>query len=140
MIDEFLYVHRILVYVFLAFLAFGMVIPALSKDAMRFKKASFIYTMSFQGLATMVAFAGTVLLYAGHLSWDIFSISMVVVWAVMMFIEVKKYRLIKYANLTDSATLSLLKSGFSKISLLQIFIVCLMIGMMYLRNSGAFGV
>jgi len=136
MINEFLFVHKSLVYLFLIFLVAGMMIPFAIKDALKFKKASFIYTMTFQGLATMVAFAGLVLLYAGHLSWDIYSASMVVVWGVMMFIEIKKYRLIKYANLTHQETLDILKSGFSKISVLQILILLAMIAIMILKTSG----
>jgi hypothetical protein len=140
MIDEFLFVHRVLVYIFLAFLVSGLLIPFAIKDALKFKKASLTYTMTFQGIATMVAFAGLVLLYAGHMSWDIFSASMVLVWALMMFIEIKKYRLIKYANLTHQDTFDLLKSGFNKISILQIVILLMMIGVMFLKNSGAISV
>jgi len=140
MINEFLFVHKILVYIFLAFLVGGLAIPYMVSDALKFKKASFIYTMTFQGLATMVAFAGLVLLYAGHLSWDIFSIAMVLVWGVMMFIEIKKHRLIKYANLTHDETFKLLKGGFSKISILQIMILLAMIAIMALKSSGVLSV
>jgi hypothetical protein len=136
MISEFLWVHRFLVYLFLAFLMSGLTIPILTNEPLKFKKVSFIYTMSFQGIATMVAFAGLVLLYAGHLSWDIYSMTMVLVWGVMIFIEVKKYRLIKYANLTHSETFAILKSGFQKISILQILILVAMIAVMVLKNSG----
>jgi len=136
MIDEFLFVHKSLVYLFLIFLFSGLAIPIFSSEAIRFKKASFIYTMSFQGLAMMVAFAGLVLLYAGHLEWDIYSATMVIVWGVMMFIEIKKYRLIKYANLTHNETFALLKSGFTKISILQILILFAMIALMVLKNTG----
>jgi len=136
MTNEFLFVHKILVYIFLAFLVGGLAIPALTKEPLGFKKASFIYTMTFQGIATMVAFAGLVLLYAGHLSWDIYSASMVLVWGLMMFIEIKKYRLIKYANLSKSETLAILKSGFNKISILQILILLAMIAIMMLKTSG----
>ena len=136
MIDEFLWVHRFLVYLFLAFLVGGLTIPILANEPLKFKKASFIYTMSFQGIASMVAFAGLVLLYAGHLSWDIYSIAMILIWSVMIFIEVKKYRLIKYANLAHSETFTLLKNGFNNISILQILILLVMIAVMVLKNSG----
>jgi hypothetical protein len=139
MINELMFVHKILVYIFFIFLVAGFAIPPMINDAYKFKKASFIYTMTFQALASMVAFAGLVVLYAGHMSWDIFSVSMVLVWGMMMFIEIKKYRLIKYADLTHSDNFAIIKQGFNKITILQVLIIVGMIGVMSLKNMGVFG-
>jgi hypothetical protein len=139
MINELMFAHKILVYMFFIFLVAGFALPSVISDAYKFKKASFIYTMVFQAIASMVAFAGLVVLYAGRMSWDIFSISMVLVWAMMMFIEIKKYRLIKYADLTHSENFAIIKKGFGKISILQVLIIVGMIGVMSLKNMGVFG-
>jgi hypothetical protein len=139
MINELMFVHKILVYIFAIFLLVGFVMPSMINDAFKFKKMSFIYTMTFQAFASMVAFAGLVVLYAGHMSWDIFSVSMVLVWAMMMFIEIKKHRLIKYADLTKEQNFTIIKQGFNKISILQVLIIVGMIGVMSLKNMGVFG-
>jgi hypothetical protein len=139
MINELMFVHKILVYIFAIFLVIGFIMPPMINDAFKFKKRSFIYTMTFQAFASMVAFAGLVVLYAGHMSWDIFSVSMVLVWAMMMFIEIKKHRLIKYADLTKEQNFTIIKQGFNKISILQVLIIVGMIGVMSLKNMGVFG-
>ena len=128
--------HSLLVKIFLGFLAGGVVIPFLVKKPLGFKKASFIYTMIFQAIATMVAFAGLVALFAGNLGWEGTTIIMGIVWALMMFIEIKKYKLIKVANLQNSDTLKILKSAFIKISLVQIAFVAIMVALMILKAKG----
>jgi len=139
MINELMFVHKVLVYIFFIFLVAGFAVPPTINDAFRFKKTSFIYTMIFQAFASMVAFAGLVVLYAGHMSWDMFSVSMVLVWGMMMFIEIKKHRLIKYADLTQEQNFTVIKQGFNKISILQVLIIVAMIGVMSLKNMGLFG-
>ena len=128
--------HSLLVKIFLGFLVGGVVIPFLVKKPLGFKKASFIYTMIFQAIATMVAFAGLVAVFTGDLGWEITTIIMSIVWALMMFIEIKKYKLIKVANLQNSDTLKMLKSAFIKISLVQIALVAIMVVLMILKAKG----
>lgn len=128
--------HSLLVKIFLGFLVGGVVIPFLAKKPLGFKKASFIYTMIFQAIATMVAFAGLVAVFTGDLGWEITTIIMSIVWALMMFIEIKKYKLIKVANLQNSDTLKMLKSAFIKISLVQIALVAIMVVLMILKAKG----
>ena len=137
MIEEMLAAHSILVKVFLGFLVVGLFIPMMTaKNPMGFRKASFIYTMIFQAIATMIAFAGIVAVFAGDLGWSLSTIIMVVVWAVLMYIEIKKYKLIKLANLQNPDTHKLLKGAFLKISSVQILLVVVMVVLMVLKVKG----
>lgn len=129
--------HSILVKVFLGFLVVGLIIPFVTaKNPLGFRKASFIYTMIFQAIATMIAFAGIVAVFTGDLGWSVTTIIMVVVWAIMMYIEIKKFKLIKVANLQDTQTHKILKSAFVKISIVQILLVVIMVVLMVLKAKG----
>jgi len=137
MVAEMIMAHSILIKIFLGFLVAGLAIPFVTaKNPLGFKKASFIYTMIFQALATMIAFSGVVAIYAGHRGWDTASIIMVVVWVALMFIEIKKYKLIKLSDLHNRNTHLLLKSAFFKISLIEIFLVVAMVVLMVLKAKG----
>lgn len=129
--------HSILVKVFLGFLVGGLMIPFMTaKNPLGFRKASFIYTMIFQAIATMIAFAGLVAVFTGDLGWSVTTIIMVVVWAIMMYIEIKKHKLIKVANLQNEGTYKVLKSAFVKISIVQILLVVIMVVLMVLKAKG----
>jgi len=66
MIEEMLAAHSILVKAFLGFLVGGLFIPMMTaKNPLGFKKSSFIYTMIFQAIATMIAFSGIVAVFTG---------------------------------------------------------------------------
>jgi len=137
MVEEMLAAHSILVKVFLGFLVGGLLIPVMTaKNPLGFRKASFIYTMIFQALATMIAFAGIVAVFTGDLGWSISTIIMVVVWAVLMYIEIKKYKLIKIANLDNADAHKLLKGVFWNISAVQIVLVAVMVVLMVLKAKG----
>jgi len=135
-VTQMLIIHSILVKAFLGFLVVGLFIPLLVKDPAGFKKASFIYTMVFQALATMIAFAGVVAVFTGDLGWQVTTIIMVVVWAVMMYTEIKKHKLVKIANLENEQTFKVIKSAFIKISLVQILLVAVMVVLMILKAKG----
>lgn len=129
--------HSLLVKVFLGFLVGGLAIPFMTaKNPLGFKKASFIYTMVFQAIATMIAFAGFVAVFTGDLGWSVTTIIMMVVWGLMMFIEIKKYKLIKVAHLENEQTFKVLKSAFVKISLVQVLLVVIMVVLMILKAKG----
>lgn len=137
MIEEMLAAHSILVQAFLGFLVAGLLIPMLTvKNPLGFKKASFIYTMIFQAIATMIAFSGIVAVFTGDLGWPLSTIIMVVIWAVLMYIEIKKHKLIKIANLQNPETHKLLRGVFFKISSLQILLVAVMVVLMVLKAKG----
>jgi len=135
-VAQMLDMHSILVKGFLGFLIIGIFIPLIFKKPAAFKKGSFVYTMIFQAIATMVAFAGLVAVFTGNLSWGITTIIMVVIWIVMMYVEIKKYKLIKVANLYDIDTFKVVKSAFLKISILQILLVAVMVVLMILKAKG----
>ena len=136
-VTQMLNTHSMLVYIFLGFLVLGALVPLLtSKKPTAFKKASFIYTMTFQAIATMVAFAGIVAVFTGDLGWPVTTIIMFAVWAVLMMTEIKKHKLIKLANLNNPETHTLLKGAFLKISGVQILLVLVMIGIMVLKAEG----
>ncbi len=129
--------HSLLVKVFLGFLVLGLIIPfATAKNPLGFRKSSFIYTMIFQAIATMIAFAGIVAIFTGDLGWSTTSIIMVAVWAVMMYIEIKKYKVIKLANLDNPENHKLLKGAFIKISIVQILLVVIMVVLMIFKAKG----
>jgi hypothetical protein len=137
MVEEMLAAHSILVKVFLGFLVGGLAIPAMTAaNPLGFKKASFIYTMIFQALATMIAFAGIVAIFTGDLGWSVTTIIMVVVWAALMAIEIKKHKAIKLANLENAQTHQMLKGAFLKISLVQIVLVAGMVVLMVFKAKG----
>lgn len=137
MVEEMLAAHSILVKVFLGFLVGGLAIPVITaKNPLGFKKASFIYTMIFQALATMIAFAGIVAIFTGDLGWSVTTIIMVVVWAALMMIEIKKHKAIKLANLENAQTHQMLKGAFLKISLVQIVLVAGMVVLMVFKAKG----
>jgi len=136
-VTEILAIHSILVKVFLGFLVVGLFIPFMTaKNPQGFKKASFIYTMIFQAIASMIAFAGLVAVFTGDLGWSTTTIIMVAVWAIMMYIEIKKYKLIKLANSQNTDTVKVLKSAFIKISIIQISLVAIMVVLMILKAKG----
>ena len=124
--------HSLLVQVFLGFLVVGIVVPLVAKTPAGFKKASFIYTMIFQALATMIAFAGIVAVFTGDLGWPATTIIMFAVWAIMMYIEIKKHKLVKMANLENIDTFKVIKGAFLKISIVQILLVLIMYAIMML--------
>ncbi len=137
MVAEMLVTHSILVKVLLGFLVGGLFIPFLTaKNPFGFRKVSFIYTMVFQAILTMIAFAGIVAIFAGDLGWTISTIIMLALWAVMMFTEIKKYKLIKTANLENNDTHKMLKGAFIKISIVHILLVVIMVVIMVLRAKG----
>lgn len=135
-VAQMLSAHSILVKAFLGFLVVGIFIPLMVKKPAGFKKASFIYTMIFQALATMIAFAGIVAVFTGDLGWTVTIIIMVVVWAVMMYIEIKKHKLVKMANLENVDTFKVIKGAFLKISVVQILLVAVMVVLMILKAKG----
>ena len=136
-VAEMLAMHSILIKVFLGFLVGGLIIPFMTaKNPLGFRKGSFIYTMIFQGLITMIAFAGIVAVFTGDLGWSVTTIIMVAVWAIMMYIEIKKYKAIKLANIQNPETHKVLKSAFVKISIVQILLVTIMTVLMILKAKG----
>ena len=137
MIAQMLATHSILVKVFLGFLVAGLFIPMMTaKNPLGFRKASFIFTMTFQGLATAVAFTGLVAMFAGDLPFSMDVMIMTAIWALMMFIEIKKYKLIKMAKIQNPETHKMLKGGFLKITAIQILLVAVMVVLMVLKAKG----
>jgi len=140
-VAEMLAMHSVLVKIFLGFLVGGLLLPFMAgKTPQGFKKASFIYTMIFQAIATMIAFAGLVAVFTGELGWEMTTIIMVVVWAIMMYIEIKKYKLIKLANSQNTDTFKTLKSAFVKISVIQVLLVAIMVVLMVLKAKGVISI
>jgi hypothetical protein len=137
MIESMLFTHSILVKLFLAFLVVGMLTPLLTvKNPQGLKKAGLIYTFLFQALATMVAFSGIVLFFVAEYSMSTPIIIMIAVWVVMMYIEIRKYKLIKVANLQNPTTNQLIRRAFYMISLVQILLLAAMVVLMVLRAKG----
>ena len=141
MIETILLTHSILVKVLLAFLVLGLFIPkATASNPLKFKKASFIYTMIFQALMTMIAFAGVVALITGDLPFGISTIIMILVFAIMMALEIVKFKKIKKANLEDESTFAILRSSFLKTGIINIVILVIMVVLMILKAKGVIAI
>ncbi len=138
MLEQMVASHNFLVQVFVVFLIGGLLIPMMTaKKPLGFRKASFIYTMIFQAIATMIAFSGLVAMMTGELGLTLSTIIMIVIWAALMYIEIKKYKLIKVANIENPETHKLLKGAFMKISAVQILLVAVMIVLKVMEVKGA---
>ncbi|MDQ7085896.1 MAG: hypothetical protein Q9M36_13735 [Sulfurovum sp.] len=136
-VTQMLATHSFLINAFLGFLLGGLLLPFVTaKSPAGFKKASFIYTMMFQAIITMVAFAGLVAVFTGDLGWSLTTILMVVLWAIMMYIEIQKHKVIKIANVQNAQTHKVLRGASVKISLVQIFLLAIMMGIMMLKAQG----
>ena len=123
MLPEMLMTHSVLIYAFIAFIALGFLVPILKKEALAFKKASFIYTMIFQAIITMIVFSGIVALIVGDLDFNLPIIVMTAVITVMMGIEISKHKRIKKADLEDDETFSMIRKGFTKASVLNLIVL-----------------
>ena len=137
MIETMLFTHSILIKLFLGFLVGGLLMPMMTtKNPQALKKISMIYTFIFQAIITMIAFAGLVAMIVGEYPLSLAIIIMIVIWAVMMYIEIRKHKLVKIANLENPTTYKLIKSAFIKIGVVQIVLVAAMVVMMVLRAKG----
>jgi len=137
MLEQMLASHSILVKIFLGFLVAGLFIPMMTaKKPLGFRKASFIYTMIFQGLATMIAFSGLIAMITGEMGLSASIIIMIVIWAVLMYIEIRKYKLIKVAKIENPETHRVLKGAFLKISAVHIVLVAAMVVLMVFKAKG----
>ena len=137
MLEQMLASHSILVKIFLGFLVAGLLIPVMTaKNPLGFRKSSFIYTMIFQGLVTMIAFTGLLAMVTVEMGLSISIIIMIVIWAVLMYIEIRKYKLIKVAKIENPDTHKLLKGAFLKITAIQILLVAVMVVLMVFKAKG----
>jgi len=137
MVAQVIVSHSILVKIFLAFLVAGFFIPVMTaKHPLKFRKASFIYTMIFQAIASMIAFTGLVALAMGNSGFTASIVLMVLIWIAMMFIEIKKYKVIKTTDIEDPVNHALLKSLFYKISAVQVFLIAVMVILMVFKAKG----
>ena len=137
MLETMLMTHSILIKAFLGFLVLGLFIPkSTAKNSLKFKKASFIYTMIFQALMTMIVFVGIIALVQGDLPFGLSTIIMVVVFAIMMALEIVKYKKIKKGNLEDEATFATLRTGFLKTGIINIVILIAIVVLMILKAKG----
>jgi hypothetical protein len=133
--------HSLLVKIFLGFVFAGIAIPILLKQKPEgFKKASFIYTMVFQAIITAILATGIYALIEGGLEFTISTIAMIVVWALMMFLEIKRHKAIKSLNANDLTRSNELKSSFIKTSVIQILLISLMVVLMILKAKGVVAV
>ena len=129
--------HSILIKAFLGFLVLGLFIPKMTaSNPLKFKKASFIYTMVFQALMTMIVFVGIVALVQGDLPFGVSTIIMVIVFAIMMALEIVKYKKIKKGDLEDESSLTNLRSGFMKTGIINIIILVAIVVLMILKAKG----
>lgn len=123
MLETMLSTHSALNYIFIVFILLGFLVPVMAKEPLGFKKASFIYTMIFQAIITMIAFSGIVALVSGDMPFNMPVIAMIAVFAAMMGIEISKHKRIKKGNTNDEATFAMLRAGFTKATVLNLIII-----------------
>jgi hypothetical protein len=92
--------------------------------------------MVFQAIATMVVFTGMVAMVMGEYGFTLSIILMIVVWAVLMYIEIRKYRLIKLSSIQMPEIHQMLKNAFLQISMVQIMLVAVIVIFMLLKARG----
>jgi protein-S-isoprenylcysteine O-methyltransferase Ste14 len=137
MLEQMLATHSLLVKIFLGFLMAGLFIPVMTaKKPLGFRKASFIYTMVFQAIATMIAFTGLISMVTAKTGLSVSMIIMIVIWALLMYLEIRKYKLIKVAKIENPETHKVLKGGFLKISAIHILLVAIMVVLMIFKAKG----
>ena len=136
MLAEMLLTHRVLIYAFIGFIVLGFLIPIKKKEPLAFKKSSFLYTMIFQAIITMIVFSGIVSLVVGNFDFGMRIIIMIAVFAVMMGIEISKYKRIKKADLEDNATFNMIRSGFTKATVLNLVVLVGIIVFMMVQAKG----
>jgi len=138
MVEEIIASHRFLVEFFALFVLVGLMIPKMTAgNLLKFRKASFIYTMTFQAIATMAAFTGLVAMVVGKYTFGLSIILMILIWGALMFIEIKKYKTIKTARVESTETHTLLQTLFYKITTVQFFLIAVMVGIKMMEVKGA---
>jgi len=137
MLETMLSTHSILNYIFIGFLILGFAAPTMVKEPLAFKKTSFIYTMVFQAIITMVLFSGIVGLVVGEFAFDMPIIVMVGAFAVMMAIEISRHKRIKKMNLEDPKNFEMAQSGLYKAGVLNLIVVLAVTIFMFVRTQGA---
>jgi hypothetical protein len=137
MLGEVFATHSVLVQVFLWFLVGALFVPmVIRNNALGFRKANFIFTLVYQALATMIAFSGLVLYVLSDMTFSGLMIFMVVVWALLMFIEIKKYKVIKVAKVEKPEVYRTVKGLFYKITAVQIFLIVVTVVITILVKKG----
>ena len=137
MLETMLLTHSILVKAFLGFLVLGLLVPMMTKtEPLGFKKASFIYTMIFQAIITMIVFSGIIAMVSGEIPFTVSTGIMVGVFALMMALEIVKHKRIKKSNTEDEETFAMLRGGFLKTGILNIIILVAMVVLMILKVKG----
>ena len=134
MLETMLLTHSILVKAFLGFLVLGLFIPMMKKNnPLGFKKSSFIYTMIFQAIMTMIVFVGVIAMVSAEIPFAMNTAIMIGVFSIMMALEIVKYKSIKKSNTEDEDTFKTLRGSFLKTGILNIIILMGMVVLMILK-------
>jgi len=137
MLETMLLTHSILVKAFLGFLVLGLFIPMMKKNnPLGFKKSSFIYTMIFQAIMTMIVFVGVIAMVSAEIPFAMNTAIMIGVFSIMMALEIVKYKSIKKSNTEDEDTFKTLRGSFLKTGILNIIILMGMVVLMILKAKG----
>jgi hypothetical protein len=137
MVETMVATHAMLVKLFVGFMAAALFVPFMAKeDGLKFKKLEFVYTMTFQAIITMIAFSGVVAWMVGDMPFTLSVGIMIAVWVVLMAIEIKKHRLVKFSDASKPEVLGLLKSLFVKITVVEMLIVLAMVGLKIMEAKG----
>lgn len=134
---EILHYHSILIKALLGFVVLGIVGAMFgAKDKEGFKKFSFVYTLIFQLILTIIAILGAVLVYQNSSLFGLSSVIMIVAFALMLFLEIKRHKRVKL--LSDE--LKAYRSNFTKTAIIEIVIIALMVVLMILKAKGVISI
>jgi len=136
-LTQLLSIHSMLVKLFLGFILAGFAVAFVPKSIDRLKKASFIYTMIFQLIATAILATGIYAIVAFDVPFGLSEIIMSIVWAIMMFVEIKKHKYIKNSAYDD---LSLAKKKFLSTSIIELLLTAAVVVMMILKAKGVLAI
>jgi hypothetical protein len=118
--DEMMVYHRALVYLLLALLVFGMLIPFFSKDCAKTVNRKRIYMFFSHGLINIVAFAGLVGFIFVKMDFNMSMAVMILIYILLTAIESIKYLSMLKTLVSKETCNSELKSISIKYSLINI--------------------
>ncbi|RUM66529.1 MAG: hypothetical protein DSZ06_03075 [Sulfurospirillum sp.] len=136
-LTQLLSIHSLLVKLFLGFILAGFAVALVPKSIDKIKRASFIYTMIFQLIATAILATGIYAIVAFDVPFGMSEIIMSIVWAIMMFVEIKKHKYIKNSAYDD---IGLAKKRFLTTSIIELLLTAGVVVMMILKAKGVLAI
>ena len=121
--DEMMIYHEVLVYLLLALLVFGMLIPFFSKDCAKTVNRKRIYMFFSHGLINIVAFAGLVGFIFVRMDFNMSMVVMILIYLLLTLVESIKYLSMLKTLVSKESCNGKLRALSIKYSFINIFMV-----------------